>query len=136
MSLHRVVSQREGEKRGDDRREKIIVKQPSPAPTASTVGPCPTIIQISRTGPESFPSTIAPADHSFSREDWTEHVQSLFLSKTCASSEVYQIFLRYKCGWSGGAMVLGKLAVPAVLQVFFFFFFFGGGGGGGCNGAG
>ena len=39
-------------------------KQPPPAPTASTVGPCPTIIQIvGRPGTGSFPKTIAPPDH-------------------------------------------------------------------------
>ena len=47
FSLYRAVSQREGER--TDRREKKMSKQPPPAPTASTVGPCPTIIQISRT---------------------------------------------------------------------------------------
>ena len=40
--------ERENEKR-NDRREKTMAKQPPPAPTASTVGPCPTLIQISRT---------------------------------------------------------------------------------------
>ena len=40
-------------------------KQPLPAPTASTIGPCPTIIQIvGRTGTGSLPRTIAPPDHS------------------------------------------------------------------------
>ena len=39
-------------------------KQPPPAPTASAVGPCPTIIQIvGRPGTGSLPSTIAPPDH-------------------------------------------------------------------------
>ena len=39
-------------------------KQPPPAPTASTVGPCPTVIQIvGRPGTGSLPSTIAPPDH-------------------------------------------------------------------------
>ena len=39
-------------------------KQPPPAPTASAVGPCPTIIQIvGRPGTRSLPSTIAPPDH-------------------------------------------------------------------------
>ena len=39
-------------------------KQPPPAPTASTVGPCPTIVQIvGRPGTGSFPRTIAPPDH-------------------------------------------------------------------------
>ena len=36
-------------------------KQPPPAPTASTVGPCHTIIQIVGTG--SLHRTIAPPDH-------------------------------------------------------------------------
>ena len=39
-------------------------KQPPPAPTASAVGPCPTVIQIvGRPGTGSLPSTIAPPDH-------------------------------------------------------------------------
>ena len=39
-------------------------KQPPPAPTASAVGPCPTIIQIvGRPGTGSLPSAIAPPDH-------------------------------------------------------------------------
>ena len=39
-------------------------KQPPPAPTASAVGPCPTVIQIAgRPGTGSLPSTIAPPDH-------------------------------------------------------------------------
>ena len=37
-------------------REKKMSKQPPPAPTESTVGPCPTIIQISRT-PRHWEST-------------------------------------------------------------------------------
>ena len=36
-------------------------KQSPPAPTASAVGPCPTVIQIvGRPGTGSLPSTIAP----------------------------------------------------------------------------
>ena len=43
-------------------------KQPPPAPTASAVGPCPTIIQIvGRPGTGSLPSTIAPPDHPCGR---------------------------------------------------------------------
>ena len=43
-------------------------KQPPPAPTASTIGPCPTIIQISRTpGTGSLPSTFALPDHPLVR---------------------------------------------------------------------
>ena len=41
-----------------------MYKQPPPAPTASAIGPCPTIIQIvGRPGTGSLPSTIAPPDH-------------------------------------------------------------------------
>ena len=39
-------------------------KQPPPAPTASAVGPCPTVIKIvGRPGTVSLPSTFAPPDH-------------------------------------------------------------------------
>ena len=39
-------------------------KQPPPAPTASAIGPCPTIIQIvGRPGTGSLPRAIAPPDH-------------------------------------------------------------------------
>ena len=55
-------------KRGRKRRERIdqgkMSKQPSPAPTASAVGPCPTVIRIvGRPGTGSLPSTTAPPDH-------------------------------------------------------------------------
>ena len=44
-------------------------KQPPPAPTASAVGPCPTVIQIvGRPGTGSLPSTIAPPDHPLKRQ--------------------------------------------------------------------
>ena len=39
-------------------------KQPPSAPTASAIGPCPTVIQIvGRPGTGSLLSTIAPPDH-------------------------------------------------------------------------
>ena len=39
-------------------------KQPPPPPTASAIGPCPTVIKIvGRPGTVSLPSTIAPPDH-------------------------------------------------------------------------
>ena len=39
-------------------------KAPPPAPTASAIGPCPTVIKIvGRPGTGSLPSTIAPPDH-------------------------------------------------------------------------
>ena len=40
-------------------------KQPPPAPTASAVGPCPTVIKIvGRPGTGSLPSTFAPPDQT------------------------------------------------------------------------
>ena len=52
------------------RRERVEesknVQTTPPAPTASTKGPCPTIIEIEgRPRTESLPRTIAPADHPF-----------------------------------------------------------------------
>ena len=39
-------------------------EQAPPAPTASVIGPCPTIIQIvGHTGTGNLPRTIAPSDH-------------------------------------------------------------------------
>ena len=39
-------------------------KPPPPAPTASAIGPCPTVIKIvGRPGTGSLPSTIAPPNH-------------------------------------------------------------------------
>ena len=49
FSLYRAVFQREEKEKRTDRREKKMSKQPPPAPTASAVGPCLTLIQISRT---------------------------------------------------------------------------------------
>ena len=44
-------------------------KQPPPAPTASAVGPCPTVFKIvGRPGTGSLPSTFAPPDQPPSRE--------------------------------------------------------------------
>ena len=49
FSLYRVVSLREGE-RGEKGKMRVkMSKQPPPAPTARAVGPCPTLIQTSRT---------------------------------------------------------------------------------------
>ena len=48
-------------------------KQPPPAST--TVGPCPTVIQIvGRPGTGSLPSTIAPPDHP-RRKDEIKYVE-------------------------------------------------------------
>ena len=64
FSLYRAVSQREGERGKKGKMKVKISKQPPPAPTASAVGPCPTVIQtVGRPGTGSSPSTIAPPDH-------------------------------------------------------------------------
>ena len=58
FSLYRAVSQREGE-RGERIDESKNSKPPPPAPTASAIGPCPTVIKIvGRPGTGSLPSTI------------------------------------------------------------------------------
>ena len=68
FSLYRAVSQREGERGEKGQRRVKMSKQLSPAPTASAIGPCPTIIQIvGRPGTGSLPSTIAPPDHAQSQ---------------------------------------------------------------------
>ena len=71
-----------------------VSKQPPPAPTASAVGPCPTIIQIvGRPGTERIPSAIAPPD----------------CPRQPGGASCY---FDYSKGWSGGAKVLGKLPLP------------------------
>ena len=62
-------------------------KQLPPAPTASAVGPCPTVIQIvGRPGTGSLHSTIAPPDHPpESRNTETEETYKNYLSPSCAS---------------------------------------------------
>ena len=49
FSLYRAVSQRVRNKREKIDERKKMSKQTPPAPTASAIDPCPTIIQISRT---------------------------------------------------------------------------------------
>ena len=65
FSLYRAISQREGERKEGNRRVRVkMSKPPPPAPTASAIGPCPTVIKIvGRPGTGSLPSTIAPPDH-------------------------------------------------------------------------
>ena len=64
-SLYRAVSQREGETGEKGKMRVKMSKQPPPAPTASAVGPCPTVVQlVGRPGTGSLPNTIAPPDHT------------------------------------------------------------------------
>ena len=59
FSLYQAVSQREGE-RGERIDESKMSKPPPPAPTASVIGPCPTLIKIvGRPGTGKVPSTIS-----------------------------------------------------------------------------
>ena len=93
FSLYRAVSQREGE-RGEKRqmREKMS-KQPPPAPTASATGPCPTIIQISRT-PRHWkftqhlrttrPPPLFQEVTTVAFSGWTLMARLLWLFRTCS----------------------------------------------------
>ena len=44
--LYRAVSQREGERGEKEYRRVKMAKQPQHAPTASAVGPCPTVSKV------------------------------------------------------------------------------------------
>ena len=56
-----------------------MFRQPPTAPTASAVGPCPTVIQsVGRPGTGSLPSTIAPPDHPHRFWDIRKTVQTQF----------------------------------------------------------
>ena len=44
VSLYRAISQRQGERRKKEQMRVKMSKQPQPAPTASAVGPCPTVV--------------------------------------------------------------------------------------------
>ena len=78
FSLYRAVSQRVRKKREKIDERKKCPNNPPPAPTASAIDPCPTIIQISRTlGLRIFAKhhrTTRPPPH-----DWTSRF-SLSLS--------------------------------------------------------
>ena len=59
-----------------------MYKQPPPAPIASAVSPCPTVIQIvGRPGTGSLPRTIAPPDHPLLNQkmDFEIIIQECFL---------------------------------------------------------
>ena len=64
FSLYWAASQREGEREEKGYMRVKKSEQPLPAPTASAVGPCPTVIKVvGRPGTGSLPSTFAPPDH-------------------------------------------------------------------------
>ena len=79
FSLYRAISQREGERGKKGEMRVKMSKQPPPAPTASAVGPCPTVIQIvGRPGTGSFP---APSHHPTTPEG--ERGERIDESKKC-----------------------------------------------------
>ena len=62
--LQETDSQREGTRGEKGQRRVKVSEQPPPAPTASPISPCPTIIQnIGRPDTGSLPRTIAPPVH-------------------------------------------------------------------------
>ena len=74
-------------------------KPPPPAPTASAVGPCPTVIKIvGRPGTVSLPSTIAPPDHPRGRKK-REKIDE---TKECQNNP-HPHLLSGVVGWSEGA---------------------------------
>ena len=83
-------------------------KQPPPTPTASSVGPCPTVIQtVGRPGPGRLSRTI-PAILDLGRRSKNDRLLSTATPLTCNNSTLAAKTLR----WSGGAVVLAKLPVP------------------------
>ena len=60
-------------------------KQPPTAPTASTVAPCPTVIQIvGRPGTGRLPWAVAPPDHPLSGSN-TDGSFTTAVSNSCLS---------------------------------------------------
>ena len=72
-----------GKKRKRNERQEKMSKQPPSAPTASTIGPCPTLIQICRRpGTGNLPSTIAPRPSGYYLNDLgITHVPDTIYSK-------------------------------------------------------
>ena len=104
-----------------------------PPPTASAVGPCPTVIRIvGRLDTGSLPSTIEPPDHPLGycraraycacgRYGWCLFALSSIFPLFPSLWRTARYRLKYclkgplnpeQPGWSGCAMVLCKLAVP------------------------
>ena len=74
-----------------------MFKQPTPAPTASAIGP--TLLLSHLVGRPALKVYLAPSHHPTTPE-------------TIVNISNELIFYVYRFGWSGGAMVLGKLPVP------------------------
>ena len=88
-----------------------MTKQTPPAPTASAVRPCPTMIGWlvvlgSMALSDSISVYIGPLpERGRKKREMTDKRKNDYFS-------LYRAFSRDREGWSGGAMVLGKLPVP------------------------
>ena len=83
-------------------------KQPPPAPIASAIGPCPTIIQISRTPrPWKFIQHLRTTRPPPYGEIIPELKRGDYRRYRC-TNKVYLTCTTMIRGWSRGAMVLGK----------------------------
>ena len=69
-------------------------KPPPPAPTASAIGPCPTVIKtVGRSGTGSLPSTIAPPDHPL--EIYIENIVEK--GRNCSPGAIFLLFSTIFC---------------------------------------
>ena len=107
-------------------------KQPPPAPTASTIGPCPTVIQI--VGPTTLKRDSGPEElycgqrrrrtGFASMQTWMQSQIWAFVVMllsnvhgkhlwSCWDGQLINHTIpgqtKFSCGWSGGAKVLGNL---------------------------
>ena len=97
---------RQGERKKIHERQKMF-KQPLPVPTANAVGICPTVLLsklVCRSGTRSLPNNFAPSDHPRSRGGSAGRSIMHTPGSESVSSPI-------RLGWSGDAMVLGKLPV-------------------------
>ena len=99
LHVYRAVFQREGERKEKWQTGEKISKRALPAPTASAVGPCPTLIQSSR----------SPRYWKFPQLHRTTRPPPLF----CESVPIYLLLSNWHVlGWLDGAMVMSKLWGP------------------------
>ena len=103
-----------GRKKRNNRREKKMAKQPSPALTARAVGPCPTLVQISRppwnwkvtqrnrttrSPPTTFTDFILPHSSRTEIHEW----KLVFLNSLTTRDENGWI-CRQRRSWWGGSL--------------------------------
>ena len=86
FSIYQVVSQREGERKEKGQMRVKMSKQPPPTPTARAVGPCPTLIQTSRTPPKYW-------DHICIIENNEDHGQAAMPSGSALFAMLQAVFV-------------------------------------------